>query len=616
MTAIAPVLARLGLSQYTPEFVGEGFDTWETVLDITESDLDLLNVKLGHRRKLQREIANARGISLEQLVQTSTKRVSSEFHRYGDNVSGVTKTDSARSNAQRGKRKYRRHPKPDEHAPERPPSAYVIFSNKCREDLKPQSLSFTSIAKLVGERWQALATEEKEPFESHATSLKEKYNAELAKYRRTGNYKDYIEYLADFKAKNKLVGAGKDTKAKRPKTDTHSSAESEDAHSRHGSGNTGFGSHRPRFDSMESGALSPTLSMAPSFGFTGKPTSPASMSPMDFSPRPSPSGVRTVGPASASSVVDRISNWASDAPSGTALPRILPLDDRDDWIESAATPPLMTDPSVLRNPDPRYTKSRRPPHVPPPVLRNDTQSSISSSSRSSYLSSSGTGGSTWLSPNSPVEESSVQKGLPPLSSIASSGGNTINSGIGTGRSYLKHPTISQSFLTYNSTPPLSSDDGSSASRMYYNNNQVSSKQYLRANSGPAQSSPNFGFDAHGVFPDIPHQRRSLTKLSIVGTDPESPRDQWNSVPEFGASDYFLEHTASHLQNSHNASVQKWSMSASGQELQSTLISNPKQRKVIDQGDQSVDSYQSRPLDGLSVLALAGRMIDSDEHKPP
>lgn len=43
-------LARLGLAQYSEVFVTEGFDTWETVLDITESDLSHLSVKLGHRR--------------------------------------------------------------------------------------------------------------------------------------------------------------------------------------------------------------------------------------------------------------------------------------------------------------------------------------------------------------------------------------------------------------------------------------------------------------------------------------------------------------------------------------------------------------------------------------
>lgn len=32
-------LTRLGLAQYVEVFTAEGFDTWDTVLDITESDL-------------------------------------------------------------------------------------------------------------------------------------------------------------------------------------------------------------------------------------------------------------------------------------------------------------------------------------------------------------------------------------------------------------------------------------------------------------------------------------------------------------------------------------------------------------------------------------------------
>jgi hypothetical protein len=67
MSDLKDRLARLGLSQYHQIFAAEGFDTWETVLDITESDLYVgrsrpcllslltlsrshLNVKLGHRR--------------------------------------------------------------------------------------------------------------------------------------------------------------------------------------------------------------------------------------------------------------------------------------------------------------------------------------------------------------------------------------------------------------------------------------------------------------------------------------------------------------------------------------------------------------------------------------
>jgi len=39
MSDLKDRLARLGLSQYHQVLAAEGFDTWETVLDITESDL-------------------------------------------------------------------------------------------------------------------------------------------------------------------------------------------------------------------------------------------------------------------------------------------------------------------------------------------------------------------------------------------------------------------------------------------------------------------------------------------------------------------------------------------------------------------------------------------------
>jgi hypothetical protein len=39
MSELGERLARLGLSQYCETFANEGFDTWETLLDITESDL-------------------------------------------------------------------------------------------------------------------------------------------------------------------------------------------------------------------------------------------------------------------------------------------------------------------------------------------------------------------------------------------------------------------------------------------------------------------------------------------------------------------------------------------------------------------------------------------------
>ena len=137
----------------------------------------------------------------------------------------VTDTLQASSGTSQGtaatetKRKYRRHPKPDENAPDRPPSAYVIFSNKIREDVKDQNLSFTQIAKLVGDRWQKLDSPGKEPFEVQASAAKEKYNILLSTYKKTDSYREYVQYLAQFRAKH----GGGQIEQKRPKLEPASS---------------------------------------------------------------------------------------------------------------------------------------------------------------------------------------------------------------------------------------------------------------------------------------------------------------------------------------------------------------------------------------------------------
>ncbi|KFY67386.1 hypothetical protein V496_01577 [Pseudogymnoascus sp. VKM F-4515 (FW-2607)] len=142
---------------YLGSFLEQGFDTWDSILDITEPDFDVLGVKLGHRRKLQRRIAATRGVRHGQAL-ASPKRSSSGLDDKLLEGKGVTTSmsegkDGRSSSMQPSKkRKYTRHPRPDENAPARPRSAYVIFSNKMREDLMGKSLSFTEIAKLASLR--------------------------------------------------------------------------------------------------------------------------------------------------------------------------------------------------------------------------------------------------------------------------------------------------------------------------------------------------------------------------------------------------------------------------------------------------------------------------------
>ncbi|CAI6341559.1 unnamed protein product [Periconia digitata] len=220
MSDLGERLERVGLPQYLDAFVAEGFDTWETVLDITESDLSSLNVKLGHRRKLQRAIAEYRGQSYDRPLPIGLNKGTSVDGSYrsgeesGTETRGQPGAGASLGSTTSTKRKYRRHPKPDENAPERPPSAYVIFSNQVRETLKGQDLSFTEIAKVVGERWQVLPAEAREACESQANGAKEKYYTELAEYKKTVEYETYQKYLEEFKAKHAAPQKGKRKRSK------------------------------------------------------------------------------------------------------------------------------------------------------------------------------------------------------------------------------------------------------------------------------------------------------------------------------------------------------------------------------------------------------------------
>ncbi|KAK6334669.1 hypothetical protein TWF718_010118 [Orbilia javanica] len=228
MSDLREALDRLGLSQYLGRLIEEGFDRWDIVLDIQETDLACMGFKLGHRRVLQRAIARDRGIPEHEPIPWLYPQPFSEDP--GDEPDDSSSPRGFRPDYKgvvQTKRKYRRHPRPDENAPEKPPSAYVMFANNVREELKGQSLSFTEIARLVGERWKVLPPEQKEEYEYRAGVMKDRYNQELAAYKKTDQFKEYSQYLLEFKSKEAAKEAGEasfnptaDIPRKRPKLES------------------------------------------------------------------------------------------------------------------------------------------------------------------------------------------------------------------------------------------------------------------------------------------------------------------------------------------------------------------------------------------------------------
>lgn len=158
-------LEQMGLGQYATILHKNGFDDWETVLDITEEDLDSLGFKRGHRRMLQKEIAAARGLPLMSPVEGS---------RYQSSASGVTVITTQESFEKKTKRRYRWHPRSDPNAPKKPKTAYVNFADHLRSDPTISTLSFVDIAREVGKRWQTLDPAAKQEWENRAAQVCDK----------------------------------------------------------------------------------------------------------------------------------------------------------------------------------------------------------------------------------------------------------------------------------------------------------------------------------------------------------------------------------------------------------------------------------------------------------
>jgi hypothetical protein len=99
----------------------------------------------------------------------------------------------------------------------------VNFADKLREDPEVSQLSFVSIAREVGRRWQDLPAAQKRGWESDAARAMQEFEAQMDEYKRTDNWRTYQRYLNDFRAQQSqqsLPSSGKRPNASRSTTDS------------------------------------------------------------------------------------------------------------------------------------------------------------------------------------------------------------------------------------------------------------------------------------------------------------------------------------------------------------------------------------------------------------
>ena len=198
LSELGTALARVGLGQYEECLRENGFEEWETVMAITETDMMELGFRLGDCRRLQRAIQDGSSSGVVPMKDgTGNPPVISEGLSDIGDISEVMPRSSQQ--ATRTTRPYRRHPRPDPHAPLRPRTAYVLFGEHARQDLESSRLSFTDIAKETGRRWRELPNEERaRTWEIPAADRLQEYKEELGRYRQTEDYQSYRTYVEVF----------------------------------------------------------------------------------------------------------------------------------------------------------------------------------------------------------------------------------------------------------------------------------------------------------------------------------------------------------------------------------------------------------------------------------
>jgi len=87
---------------------------------------------------------------------------------------------SGSDNEKKVKPKKKKTKKGKTEGPKKPPSTYMLFTQKQRPLLKKEKpeATFVEIGRILGERWKELPTEEKAPYLAQYKELKEKYDAE------------------------------------------------------------------------------------------------------------------------------------------------------------------------------------------------------------------------------------------------------------------------------------------------------------------------------------------------------------------------------------------------------------------------------------------------------
>jgi len=120
-------------------------------------------------------------------------RYSDEMQHYAPPADAGSDDEDGGGRRKKGKKEKgsRKKKKKDPNEPKKPQTAYLIFGNKERSNIKAEhpEMKQSEIMKQIGIRWNTLDPANKKPFIEMASADKERYERERSAYERTKNQK-------------------------------------------------------------------------------------------------------------------------------------------------------------------------------------------------------------------------------------------------------------------------------------------------------------------------------------------------------------------------------------------------------------------------------------------
>jgi arsenate reductase-like glutaredoxin family protein len=148
------------------------------------------DAKADHPDAKPAELMKILGDLWNQLSPTKkaeyNEKAKQDKDRYTDQLKSYHPPDDEDDDDDGGKRSKNKRgkKKKDPNEPKRAPSAYLIYGQKVRDQIKSEfpDLKSSEIMQKIGERWQKLTEEEKKPYNEEAAIAKAQYESKKAEY--------------------------------------------------------------------------------------------------------------------------------------------------------------------------------------------------------------------------------------------------------------------------------------------------------------------------------------------------------------------------------------------------------------------------------------------------